>query len=478
MQSGPSAPVALIPARSEAAKNYTHAHERTHSLSELTLENPSWVRRYLQEYLTLEEVGEMEGITREGVRQRLKALGIEPRAQGETAKLRERREISLRGEEIRSEFLRTLSIAETADRLGLRSAWVRRFVEENIPDFEVLLRVPRLAPKKYSEADLQASLREAASLLKGNLTAEAYDKFARSNGILVDLRPRPGMQVMALRYGSWRAALEAAGLPANPHAGPNKGFDVADAVSAIVKSWRTTGHAPTVTGYDHWQREHAGHPSSATVRKLTGSWNELMVRAWQVVHGIPLDQDDESVAVPLSLLADAKSTTSDALVTYYAADEGAEFTLSGDMVAGNYLALERAVRSHAQIQNAIAGAAPGVGLTPWSPAMGGPAFDIALSHDDGRVFVVEVKSATIENLEFQLRIGLGQVLRYAHQLRTDGCTLLPVIALELEPDNSWTDMLHELGVGVLVTGSIREDLERFLNNTSNRPGILSASTSH
>ena len=429
------------------------------------MEYPSWARRYLQEYLTLEEVGELEGITREGVRQRLKALGLEPRTQGETSKLRERREISLRGEEIRKDFLRTLSIEKSAEHLGLRSAWVRRFVEENIPDFEVLLRVPRLAPKKYSEEDLQASLLDAASQLTGNLTAEKYDQFTRSHRTLDDLRPRPGMQVMALRYGSWRAALEAAGLPANPPSGPDKAFDFADALSAVVKSWRIIGHAPTVTGYDCWQRENAGHPSSATIRKLTGSWNELMVRAWQVVHGVSLDQDDDSVAVPTSLLADARATASDLFVTYYASDEGVELSLSSDLVEGKYLALERAVRSHAQIQNAIAEAASVVGLTPWSPALGGPAFDVALSHDDGRLFVIEVKSATIENIEFQLRVGLGQVLRYAHKLRTDGRILLPVIALELEPDKGWADLLHELGVGVLIKNSIREDLERLLDNT-------------
>lgn len=106
-----------------------------------------------------------------------------------------------------------------------------------------------------------------------------------------------------------------------------------------------------------------------------------------------------------------------------------------------------------------------IGLKPWSPALSGPAFDVALSHGDEHVFVVEVKSATAENLEFQLRIGLGQVLRYAHQIRTDAYTVHPVIAIELPPDDSWVSLFHDLGVGLLVRDSIPEDLGKLVDKT-------------
>lgn len=425
-----------------------------------------WLRRYLQEYCTLEEIAEAEGITREGVRQRLKSLGIEPRTQSDTSRLREQRQISLKAVQIRQEFLKTRSIEETATVIGLPAAWVERFVGAQIPDFRVLSAVPRRVTKKYSEEDLLASLRHAATTLSGNLTADAYVEFTRNHGILPDGRPRPGMQVMLLRFGSWRAGLEAAGLPANAHSGPKKAFNADDAVAAVVRSWRDVGKPPTVGSYDRWQQAHKGHPSPATVRKLTGNWNELLVRCWQIVHGLSLEQEDESIAVPKSSLAtDPESHVSDVLVTYYAADEGVQIELSNELVDGGYLALERAVRSHASIQNAVAEAAKVGGMQVWSPALGGPQFDIALSHKDGRQFVVEVKSATEENIEFQLRVGLGQVLRYAHQLCTDRHTYLPVIALELRPDESWINMLRKLGVGVLVSDSIGEDLEQLLRIT-------------
>ena len=211
----------------------------------------------------------------------------------------------------------------------------------------------------------------------------------------------------------------------------------------------------------------------ATVKKLAGNWNPLLVRAWQLVHGVTLDQDDEDVSVPEQLLPD-DGTQPGAVpfVPYCAANEGADVSLRGDHVAAEYNALERAVRSHALIQNAVAAAAAASGLQPWSPSAAGPAFDIAVSSDDGRVFVVEVKSATPENLELQLRIGLGQVLRYAHQLRSHAQVVIPAIAIELCPDQSWVELLTELGVGLLVDGSIPSDLARF---TRDYPAVLGAS---
>jgi predicted DNA-binding protein YlxM (UPF0122 family) len=70
-------------------------------------DQPTWLRRYLEEYLTLEEAGKLEGISKQAVQQRLNNMGIKPRSAKETSRLRERREISLRAEDIRKTFLQT-----------------------------------------------------------------------------------------------------------------------------------------------------------------------------------------------------------------------------------------------------------------------------------------------------------------------------------------------------------------------------------
>ena len=425
-------------------------------------DSPAWLRRYREEYLTLDEVGKLEGITREAVRQRLKSMGIKPRSTGETRELRERREISLRAGDIRKTFLQTRDVSATADQIGLGEGLVRRALRELVPDFEVLARVPRNGAKKYSVDDLVAALREAADTDPGILSTGSYDAFVEAHPTLLDGRPRPGKQVMMLRFGSWIGALQRAGLPTNPHSGPDKEFSEADAVAAVVESWRQIG-VPTAAAYEIWQRGQVGRPSGATVRKLAGAWNPLLVRAWQLVHGVVLDQDDEDASVPESLLPDDGAESGPtAFVPYHAANEGVDVSLRSDLVEAEYNALERAVQSHALIQNAVAAAAAAAGLVPWSPPYAGPAFDIAISSGDGRVFVVEVKSATTENLELQLRLGLGQVLRYTHMVQSHAQPVIPVIAIELRPDGSWTDLLSELGVGLLVQGSIPGDLHRLI----------------
>jgi hypothetical protein len=421
-------------------------------------ENPTWLRLYLEEYWTLEQVGEFLGITKQAVQLRLKAKGIN-RSAGETARLRERRDISVRGDEIRKTFFQTRDVAETARRIGLNEPLVRRALGELVPDFKVLTQAPRNPSKKYSADELVASLREAVDAVPEILTTSSYDAYVAAHPTLPDGRPRPSKQAMMLRFGFWREALLRAGLPANPHSGPEKEFNEAVAVAAVVECWRQTGGPPTAAGYDRWQRDHEGRPSMATVRKLTGSWSSLLLRAWQLVHGVTLDQDDEDAAVPEPLLLDSGEQPGTApFVPYYRANEGTEVSLRSDLVDVEYNALERAVRSHARIQNSVAAAAAAAGFQPWSPSAAALAFDIAFSSDDGPIFVVEVKSATPENLELQLRIGLGQLLRYAHLLRSHAPEVIPLIAIELRPDLYWCELLTELGVGLLIDGSIPNDL--------------------
>jgi hypothetical protein len=74
-----------------------------------------------------------------------------------------------------------------------------------------------------------------------------------------------------------------------------------------------------------------------------------------------------------------------------------------------------------------------------------PNFDIAWTSGK-KVFVAEVKSVTDANEEKQLRLGLGQVLRYSHQLGKNG-RVYPVLVVERRPtDSSWAQLCSQLGV--------------------------------
>lgn len=61
--------------------------------------------------------------------------------------------------------------------------------------------------------------------------------------------------------------------------------------------------------------------------------------------------------------------------------------------------------------------------------------------------MAEVKSLTPENEERQLRLGLGQVLRYADVFRRARHKCIPVLAVESRPtDDSWSALCEDLGV--------------------------------
>jgi len=108
--------------------------------------------------------------------------------------------------------------------------------------------------------------------------------------------------------------------------------------------------------------------------------------------------------------------------------------------------VDRALRSHAEIQDSLAVAVRSAGFSPRSPMPGEPVFDLAWEDSDG-IVVAEIKSLTERNEERQLRLALGQVLRYAQLLRGKGHPVRSVVAVERRPsDDSWLELCQAAGV--------------------------------
>jgi len=81
-----------------------------------------------------------------------------------------------------------------------------------------------------------------------------------------------------------------------------------------------------------------------------------------------------------------------------------------------------------------------------SPTSSDPQFDVACRAGE-TTLVAEVRSLTILNEERQLRLGLGQVPRYAHLMSGRGATPVPALVVERPPaDASWNDLCAALGV--------------------------------
>ena len=108
--------------------------------------------------------------------------------------------------------------------------------------------------------------------------------------------------------------------------------------------------------------------------------------------------------------------------------------------------VDRGRQGHARTQNALADYVRRRGFEPRSPQPDEPQFDLAWE-EEGTVFVAEVKSITVRNEEQQLRLGLGQVLRYRQVLEKPDAETVAVLAVVRQPsDPEWSSLCEELGV--------------------------------
>jgi len=134
---------------------------------------------------------------------------------------------------------------------------------------------------------------------------------------------------------------------------------------------------------------------------------------------------------------------------YRASDEEVQTRPQRDPHSVDPNLVDRALRSHARIQNALASAMADAGHEPRSPRPGEPSFDLAWDDGDA-ICVAEIKSMTGTNEEKQLRLALGQVLRYGHLLAATGRPIRKIIACEHEPaDGTWRNLCESLGVELI-----------------------------
>jgi hypothetical protein len=101
--------------------------------------------------------------------------------------------------------------------------------------------------------------------------------------------------------------------------------------------------------------------------------------------------------------------------------------------------VERGLRSHAATQNSLSDFLKNSQLIPLSPGPNEPNYDIAWKHNN-KIWIAEIKSITSANEEKQLRLGLGQVLRYCQILKAKGNTH-GVLVIERAPsDQTWIEL--------------------------------------
>ena len=108
--------------------------------------------------------------------------------------------------------------------------------------------------------------------------------------------------------------------------------------------------------------------------------------------------------------------------------------------------VERGTRSQGRLQNRLAAEVAAAGFVPLSPTVDDPPFDLAW-RDGADLHVAEVKSTTATNEEHQLRLGLGQLLRYRHALSAGGTTVHAMLYAERQPaDPAWSHLCQSLEI--------------------------------
>jgi len=124
----------------------------------------------------------------------------------------------------------------------------------------------------FSDAQLLAALRSAGRELGEPLTNGACDGWQRGR----DDAGSPALLIR--RFGSWRAACEAAGLRANATRSTSRRWSEEDLAGVVAAYLASPGALGTFADYAAWARGRDGVPSGATLRQR-GAWAEWRSRA-------------------------------------------------------------------------------------------------------------------------------------------------------------------------------------------------------
>ena len=130
----------------------------------------------------------------------------------------------------------------------------------------------RMRTPEFSDGRLLAGLRAAAEELGEPLTNGGYDTWQRGR----DEAASPALLIR--RFGSWRAACEAAGLRVNTTRSTTRRWSDDDLVAVVAEYLADDGAQGTFAGYSAWARSREGTPSGATLRQR-GTWADWRRRA-------------------------------------------------------------------------------------------------------------------------------------------------------------------------------------------------------
>jgi hypothetical protein len=226
--------------------------------------------------MTLQEMGDVYGITREMVRIVLARAGVTGadlrqarRSRAELQRAADRRAILTWAHANPGR-----TVKEAAHALGMSVQGVHEAIGTAVGNHFV--REPSCRDHVYTDADIARALQDAATEMGNPLSKNDYDAYVLARGGITSVR------VLQRYSGSWNAACRAAGLKVNrgrPHY--TRRWSVPDLILCVIDYLESEEATGAYHDYDRWARVDADRPSAQTVRNYLGSWGQAKRLALQ-----------------------------------------------------------------------------------------------------------------------------------------------------------------------------------------------------
>ena len=224
---------------------------------------------------SLDEIAVRYGVSRERVRQILRAHGAPDPEQ--VADARRRRAAQLAEQRVDELLALWRSGAEprsAATALGLQAAACRSTIARFATDVDKAARRASLSDSRgtqtYSERDIIVALRAVAAGLGRVPSAKEYALLARGLEL-------PSLPTVLNRMGGWSRAVAAAGMTpvAAPVSSRRRRWTESACWAALRSVVAELGEIPTVLSYERHAAGRADLPSSATLRNRLGRWSAI-----------------------------------------------------------------------------------------------------------------------------------------------------------------------------------------------------------
>lgn len=228
--------------------------------------------RYIEEDLSLRELGDEIGLTYERVRQLFEDESLPPKKVKRQTVRRYSKKFSADQdvERIQTLYRKHGTIEAVHEETGHPVEHISQIVA-NMPLREVYRR--RGETPSYKHSYVVECLQEAAKELGEPLGRLRYREEAAKRGWPTDL-------TVIRAFKTWKKACDAAGVKCNPAEGPRKGaYTAQDCITAMRICAAEVERIPSYEMYSEWASERQ-QPSGSTVRVKVGPWRKALKRAF------------------------------------------------------------------------------------------------------------------------------------------------------------------------------------------------------